>query len=344
MPAKMNTVFFPSIVIVNWNSWDYLFSCLDALYQQTCQNFTVIVVDNDSSDQKAAARLKGYPRLLCIQNMENKGFAVANNQAIRQATSEWIVLLNPDTIPNKDFLECLHKAALRYSGYSFFGCRLVMASDPYCLDGTGDVYHMSGLTWRAGHGCPVASVGENVQEIFSPCAAAAMYRRDAFLSVGGFDEDFFCYNEDVDLGFRLQLAGHKALFIPDSIVLHHGSATTSVRSDFAVYHGHRNLVWTWVKDMPLVLLWIFFPMHVLYNVACIILYARRGQGKIIIQAKLDAIKGLPRMWGKRKFIHSGSHLSLSRLWKIINKCLVIGSKNKNKVSPQGNHSSVRYQP
>ena len=102
-----------------------------------------------------------------------------------------------------------------------------------------------------GHGVPVSSVSEEVREVFSPCAAAALYRRSALVEIGGFDDDFFCYSEDVDLGFRLMLAGHSCLYVPTSVTHHVGSGTTGGQnSDFAVYHGHRNLVWTYVKDMP----------------------------------------------------------------------------------------------
>ena len=301
--------------------------------RQTYQDFRIIIVDNDSSSPLPTALLEKFPRLTLIRNRENLGFATANNQAIHLAEDcEWIVLLNPDTLPDKKWLENLYKAASDHSDFSFFGSRLVMAGSPDKLDGTGDVYHMSGLSWRSGHGLAVLSASEDAHEIFSPCAAAAMYRREDLLSVGGFDEDFFCYNEDVDLGFRLRLAGHRALSVPDSIVLHHGSGTTSVRSDFAVYHGHRNLVWTWFKDMPMVLLWLFLPAHVLYNIACIILYMVRGQGEVILQAKWDAVKGLRDVWAKRKKIHSCSHVSLWSLWRIINKCLIVGPRTKYKKS------------
>jgi GT2 family glycosyltransferase len=85
-----------------------------------------------------------------------------------------------------------------------------------------------------------------------------LYRRSALIELGGFDEDYFCYVEDVDLGFRLRLAGHQCLYIPSSIVHHVGSGSTGGKnSDFAVYHGHRNLVWTYVKDMPGFLFWLF---------------------------------------------------------------------------------------
>jgi hypothetical protein len=127
-------------------------------------------------------------------------------------------------------------------------------------------------------------------EIFYPCAAA-MYRRDAFEQVQGFDEDFFCYAEDVDLGFRLRLLGHRALYVPDAVVYHVGSGSTGRRSDFSVYHGQRNLVWSFVKNMPVSLLLLYWPAHVLMNIAALAILAFRGQGRVAWRAKIDAIHG-----------------------------------------------------
>ncbi len=323
---------FATVIIVNWNSWSYLFPCLEDLYRQTLQDFDVFVVDNASDDQTPASKLVGYPRLTYIRNNDNRGFAAANNQVIRKVESPWIFLLNPDAAPDRYCLERLYETARRYPAYSFFGCRLVSATDPKYLDGTGDVYHMSGLAWRAGHGQKSDEVGMRIEEIFAPCAAAALYRREAILAVGGFDEDFFCYNEDIDLGFRLRLRGYRALSVPDAIVLHHGSGTTNVRSDFAVYHGHRNLVWTWFKNMPTTLLLLFFPVHVIYNTVCVILYFLRGQGRVICRAKIDALKGLPAVWRKRKRVQAEACLSLPDLWNIIDKSLIIDRKSKYKKS------------
>ena len=105
-------------------------------------------------------------------------------------------------------------------------------------------------------------------EIFAPCAAAALYRRAAFLEAGGFDEHFFCYMEDVDLGFRLRLLGYRCGYAPAAIVHHVGSGTTGARSPFTVYHGHRNLVWTYVKNMPTPWFWLYLPC-LLYTSRCV---------------------------------------------------------------------------
>jgi len=128
----------------------------------------------------------------------------------------------------------------------------------------------------------------------------------ALLELGGFDEDYyFCYGEDVDLGFRLRLAGHRCLYLLQSVAHHVGSGTTgSQHSDFALYHGHRNLVCTFVKDMPGVLFWVLLPLHVALNLVSIIWFVWRGHAAVIMKAKRDALLGLPEMWKKRREVQS----------------------------------------
>ncbi len=214
-------------------------------------------------------------------------------------------------------------SAQRNPEFHVFGSKLVNASDPMLLDGEGDAYHVSGLVWRMGHGAPVPAVAENEREVFSPCAAAALYRRSALLEAGGFDEDYFCYVEDVDLGFRLRLAGHRCLYVPLSVAHHVGSGTTGGRhSDFAIYHGHRNLVWTFVKDMPGLLFWLLLPLHVLLNLVSVIWFVLRGRGGVILRAKRDAVLGLPKMWRKRQQIQKMRLASIGDIWRVLDKRLL----------------------
>ena len=151
-------------------------------------------------------------------------------------------------------------------------------------------------------GSPANQFGLSTEEIFSPCAAAALYYRDAFLQIGGFDEDFFSYFEDVDLGFRLRLNGYRALYVSNAVVYHVGSATFGMNSDFSLYHSHRNLVWTFFKNMPRCLLLRYLPAHIFANLIYVFYYAIFGRGSILWKAKWDAILGLPLILGKRKEI------------------------------------------
>jgi GT2 family glycosyltransferase len=229
-------------------------------------------------------------------------------------------LLNPDAYPEPEWLEQLVETAKAHPDYAMFGSRQVVADHFGLLDGEGDIYHVSGLVWRSGHGRPVSAGAQDPREIFSPCAAAALYRADVLRRVGGFDEDFFCYVEDVDLGFRLRLLGHKALLVPAAVVHHVGSATTGGgQSDFALYHGHRNLVWTYVKNMPGLLFWICLPLHLFLNLVTLAIFSWRGKGPTVFRAKRDALRGLPKIWAKRRKIQRERVVSSAEIWRILDK-------------------------
>jgi len=310
-----------TVIIVNWNGERFLDRCLSALMAQTVRPQEIILVDNASSDGSLEiARRFPSVRLLALD--QNAGFARGNNLAISEAASdsEWIALLNPDAFADSRWLEELLLSARDNPEFDVFGSRLVDAAAPEVLDGTGDVYHMSGLAWRAGHGAPVPSALKPAREIFSPCAAAALYRRSVMAKVGGFDEDYFCYVEDVDLGFRLRLTGHRCLYVPSSVVHHLGSGSTGGQhSDFAVYHGHRNLVWTYVKDMPGALFWLFLPLHLLMNLWTLLVLAMRGQGRVALRSKWDALRGLPKIWHKRQEIQHERTVSAWAIWRMLDK-------------------------
>ena len=322
-----------SIIIVNWNGEQFLERCLTALMDQTIRPQEIILVDNASSDESLEI-VRRFPSVRLIALDQNTGFARANNLAIEAASkeSEWIALINSDAFAEPRWLEELLASAARNPGFAMFGSKLVNAGDPSMLDGAGDAYHVSGQFWRKGHGLPVSAVPENEREIFSPCAAAALYRRSALREVGGFDEDYFCYVEDVDLGFRLRLAGYRCLYVPKSVAHHVGSGTTGGhRSDFTMYHGHRNLVWTFVKDMPGLLFWLLLPLHVLLNLATIIWFAGRGRGGVILRAKCDALLDLPKMWRKRQYIQKNRVASINEVWQQLDKRMIITKSGRKKI-------------
>jgi len=306
------------VIIVNFNGKEFLGSCLESLQHQTFSNFKTVVVDNFSHDGSVDAIEENFPEVEVFRLDENIGFSAANNYAIKQAKYfQWVALLNPDAIAEPDWLSNLHIAAEKNPRYDFFGSCLKKKDSLSQLDGTGDVYHLCGLAWRRDHGLPENQTPRSAGEIFSPCAAAAMYRRDILLNVGGFDERFFCYFEDVDLAFRLRLIGHRCLYVPNAKVEHVGSAITGRKSDFAVYHGHRNMVWAYVKNMPSLLLWCGLLQHILANVAALIYFSVTGQAGPIFRAKRDALLGLGKALEQRKIIQKNKTISLKNLKKII---------------------------
>jgi GT2 family glycosyltransferase len=289
-----------SIIIVNYFSAPFLRRCLDAVAAQTQPPKSVLIVNNGDSPGALDFVKEIHPGYQLIEQA-NIGFAAGNNLAVREAADcEWVALLNPDAFPDPTWLENLALCAADHPDADIFSSQMLQDGDPRLLDGAGDCYHVSGLAWRGQHG-KLDARPVRCQEVFSACGAAALFRRSALLKVGGFDESFFCYFEDVDLGFRLRLQGFRCIHAHSAVVKHVGSVSSGgAQSDFALYHGHRNLVWTFVKNMPGYLFWLLLPAHIALNIAEILWFSAQGRAGVICRAKLDAIKGLPAVWLQRR--------------------------------------------
>lgn len=315
---------FASVLTLSWNNAAHLQKCLDCLTKQTFRDFEVIIVDNGSTEASDVILQNNQVGLsLRVESLgKNKGFAAANNIGAHLARAKWLALLNADAFPEPDWLENLMHAAEKNPDFSSFSSRQIQATARDLLDGAGDAYHITGLAWRRYYNRAVQEYGQQKEDVFSACPAAALYSRESFLHVGGFDEDYFSYFEDVDLGFRLRLNGEKCLYVPDAVVHHVGSASTSKRSDFSVYYGYRNLIWTFVKNMPSPLIWIFLPMHLAAMLFFATYLTLRGQGKAIWKAIFDALLGLPRMLEKRRAIQKNKRIEAVDLLRVMSTGLL----------------------
>ena len=289
------------VIIVNYNGAPYLSRCVEALRAQTFRDFEAIIVDNGSNDGSADALAPLPSGFKLLRAGRNLGFSAANNLAAREASASWLATLNPDAFAEPDWLESLMFAVERHPEAVMLGSTQIDFKRPDRLDGVGDVYHAVGLAWRGDHGRPLDH-GLVEGETFGPCAAGALYRRDAFLAVGGFDERFFCYCEDIDLAFRLRLAGATCIQVADAVIRHVGSGITGARSDFAVYHGTRNRLWTFIKNMPGPLFWPLLPAHLLANLIVLQCSLAQGTFRPTLRGLLDGFRGLGPIWAARREI------------------------------------------
>jgi len=302
-----------TVCIIAYNSGPTLRTCLERLAAQTFADFETLVIDNASPDPGDAAIAREFPFVQLIENSENLGFAGAGNQGARLARGRWYVLLNPDAFAEPDWLAQLVSAAERHPSLLSFTSRQLMDEDPGLLDGLGDVMSGYGIPYRGGY--LSRDPGDTPEgEVFSPCGAAMMIDRALFLRLGGFDEFFFCYSEDVDLGYRLQLAGEPTLLVPRAVIRHVGSASSGGRkSEFAVFHGTRNRFYVVYKDTPAILLPVVVPLH-LMGVAYI--SSRRENwphAHIVWRAFRESLKGLPTILKSRRAVQAGRHASA---WEI----------------------------
>ncbi len=297
-----------SVIIVNYNAGPRLAKCLDHLAAQTFGDFDTIIVDNASDDGSVDAVIGHRLAPALIRAGANLGFAAANNRAADEARGEWLAFLNPDAYAREDWLEALMAATEKYPFAEAFGSTQLDDADPSRLDGAGDVCHALGLVYRGGLGRQAAArPGDG--GCFSPCAAAALYRRETFLALGGFDERFFCYGEDVDLGFRLRLAGGEAMQISSAVVRHEGSGVTGRYSDFSVYHGNRNRIWLYHKNLPASLYWPLAPVHLAVNMAMLIRAAAGGRAGPFWRALVDGYGGLSRFNEARRRVQTTRKIS-----------------------------------
>ncbi|MCC7035359.1 MAG: glycosyltransferase family 2 protein [Acidobacteria bacterium] len=318
------------LVLVTFNAEAHIPRALAAVAAQARPPDAVVIVDNASTDGTRVAidestRAWAVP-VRVIASPVNLGFAAANNRAMEQlASCDLVALLNPDAFPEPGWLDALLKAAASHPEAASFASRLMRDGQPGRLDGAGDACHVSGLAWRHGHGQPLAEVPGALQArpVFSACAAAALYRRDDWVRAGGFDERFFCYAEDVDLGFRLQLAGRGCWYVPEAVAHHVGSASAGVGSVFAVYHGHRNGEWTFLKNMPASLVWRYLPLHLAASLAGLAFFAARGRAGGYLKAKWDALVGAGEFWRARRQVQATRVRSSTEVLALLDRSSLI---------------------
>lgn len=302
-----------TVCVIAYNSGPTLRTCLQRLAAQSFRDFEALVIDNASPDPGEAAIAAEFPWARLVRNAENLGFAGAGNQGARLARGRWFVLLNPDAYAEPDWLAELMAAAARHPRVACFTSRQLAEDQPGFLDGLGDVMSIFGIPYRGGY--LNRDEGQAAEgEVFSPCGAAMMIEQALFLRLGGFDEDFFCYGEDVDLGYRLQLAGEPTVLVPAAVIRHVGSASSGGRkSEFAVFHGTRNRFWVLFKNTPAPLLPLVVPLHLM---ALTLIYLKRDNRphiRLILRAVAAAFAGAPKIFRSRAAIQRARRASLAEI-------------------------------
>ena len=231
-PQKTNVVV--GVVIANWNRKELLRACLASLAGQTHPSFEVVVVDNGSSDGSVALveeMAKSYPvRLHLIANTANLGFCAANNQGIQATEGELVALLNNDAEAESGWLEALEQAIRRGEDVGMAASKVLVWEDPAKIDKCGHLIYPDGQNRGRGSGQTDHGQFDRTEEVLWPDGCAAMYRRAMLEDIGGFDEDFFAYADDAELGLRARWAGWRCWYTPDAVVRHHRGATLGLGS------------------------------------------------------------------------------------------------------------------
>ena len=306
---------------MSYNSGSDLQKCIDSLAEQTCQDFEVFIIDNDSPDDAVRELELPNNRYHRHYSDTNEGFAGASNLGVETAQTEWVITLNPDAWPDPDWLENLKTASLAHPEFAMLSSTLIKADTENKLDGFGDYLTIFGLAKSSAVNEPDSVLPEDPVEVFGPCGAAAAYRRETFLESGGFDERFFCYLEDVDLAYRLRLYGEKCLQCPGARARHVGSSSTGKQFGFKFYHSNKNNVPLVVKNTPFLLLWVMLPLFLASQTWLIFRNKSHPNFKDQLDGFRDGLKDLPAILKQRRQIlprrKIGSYQIAKRLsWSI----------------------------
>ena len=290
--------------------------------------FETIVIDNGSSDGTDLAVENQFPEVVLVRNSENLGFCEANNQGIALARAPFVALLNNDAIPQPNWLSELLTPFQGRLDVAMVASKILQFEDPSRIDKVGHLIYWDGQNRGRGMGEVDRGQYDHLEEVLWPDGCSAAYRRDALLEVGGFDNDFFAYADDADLGFRLRLAGYRAMYAPKAVVHHHRGSTLGKTNPFRLHLIERNRVLLAVKLFPLPLLVlnpVFYAFRLAYGFWSAV--RQRGEagqasaerGKLSVAATLlradwAAIRMIPKIWVKRKQVQKFQKLTS---WDVI---------------------------
>jgi GT2 family glycosyltransferase len=291
----------------------------------------IIVVDNGSTDGSQTLVRKEYPKVLLLENQENRGFCAANNQGIQAAKDEFIALLNNDAAADPHWLYHLHSAFDVAPDIGMAASKIVAWDDPNRIDKTGHLIFPDGQNRGRGTGERDCGQFEKVEEVLWPDGCAAMYRKSMLSQIGGFDEDLFAYGDDAELGLRARVAGWRCLYIPGAIVRHRRGSTMGQGNPERVLLIERNRILLAVKLFPwslLVLNPLFFAVRILAGIWS----SGSGEGDLaafpgvagklrvawaLVRGQYQALRMIPRTLKKRAAIDRMAVLTAAQRRKLI---------------------------
>lgn len=305
-----------SVIVVNWNRKELLRNCLGSLQKQDYPSFEVILVDNGSQDgsvEMAESEFSASFRLTIVRNQVNRGFCAANNQGIAIARGAHVALLNNDAEADPAWISQLILGVRERPDIGMVASKILVYEDPSTIDKAGHLIYLDGQNRGRGTGQKDTGQFDRVEEVLWPDGCACLYRASMLAEIGGFDEDFFAYADDAELGLRARIAGWGCIYIPGAVVKHHRGATLGVVSPRRLELIERNRVLLAAKLFPWSLLWLNGGYY-LARIAAGAWAAARSKGEVrrfpgmrgklllissLIKADLMAIPLLPKMFRKR---------------------------------------------
>jgi GT2 family glycosyltransferase len=302
-----------TVVIPTWNGREYLDVVLPSLREQSYGDFRVVVVDNGSTDGTAEHLRSEYPEVALIELGRNAGFAAAVNRGIEALGSEHVAVVNNDLELDPRWLETMVAALRDHPDAGSATGKMLFYDRRDVIDGAGDFTSWYAVSAPRGRGERDAGQYDAPELVFSACGGAALYRRAALEAVGTFDEDFFAYAEDVDWGFRAQLAGWTCRYEPGAVAFHMGAGTSARVPNLSRYLFFRNTLSMVAKDWPAAAFARNAPRLALFLLKTLVASIRGRWLSAYLRGARDALLQLPRTLRKRRAVQRSRRVGIGYL-------------------------------
>ena len=302
-----------TFIVVNWNGEEYLAECLSSIKNQSYQDIEVMVVDNGSTDRSIEI-LGQFSGINLIANKTNLGFGPANNQALGTSRGDVIAFVNNDTVLEPDWLISLLTPMLDREEVGMCAGKTLSYFERNVIDNTGHLLYWDGMNRGRGRMQKDEGQYDAVREAFFPSGCASLFRTTMLRKIGLFDEDFYLYGDDTELGIRARLAGWECAFVPEAVAYHRASASLSYYHPQKFFFVERNRLWVALKYFPIELIVLnplFSFLRYLFH-AVALLNGRGVTGEFVkkqspfqlaklwFAAQISAWKGAPHIWRKRR--------------------------------------------
>jgi len=276
-----------TVLIPNYNGIKYIEDCLRSIGE-----YPVIVVDNGSCDGSVELIADKFPNVKLIRLPENTGFCHAVNVGLKEVKTDFVFLLNNDTVTAPDTIDMLERRIMTDKSYFSVQSKILNMKQPELIDDCGDLYCALGWAYSRGSGKRADSGFDTPEEVFACCGAAVLYRMSVFDEIGMFDENHFAYLEDIDIGYRARIHGFKNVFEPKSVIFHAGSATSgSKHNRFKVNLSSQNSIYLIYKNMPLLQIVLNLPLLIIGFAIKTLFFCLKGMG-------FTYVRGLGRGFAK----------------------------------------------
>ncbi len=320
LPKKSESCPSVSIVIVNFNGREFLRQCLLTLLNTDYPNYDIVVVDNASTDGSVDELKESFgsdSRIKIIKNLRNVGHSEGCNIGTRRTKGKYIVFLDSDIeFEDENWLRELVKVMENDCTVGLGQAKIVLAEDKRCLDYVCVAVDALG-TWAANYGSREDIFKENF-EILAASSGCSIIRREVFNQAGGFDADYFIYDDDTDLSLRVRLLGYRILFVPAAMVIHRGGVLRGVSGQM-LYHSSKNRLFTVLKNYELRNVWWRFLVLTFFMFVVsvgFITVKKNDEAKATIKGLIRSIRDFQKIWEKRLLFQSKRRI---RDFELVNK-------------------------